>query len=41
MAFRVADGAREYVRGEQRPRSLTVERATFGGKPEATHHGST
>ncbi len=38
IRFFEAEGVREYVRGDQRPRTLTVSRATFGGKAEETHH---
>lgn len=38
MAFFQADGVREYVRSEQRCRTWTISFATFGGKPEETHH---
>jgi glutathione S-transferase len=37
-AFFEADGVREYVRGDLRPRAWTVHVAPFGGKPEETHH---
>lgn len=37
-AFFSAPGVREYVRGERRHRTFTVQLAQFGGKPEETHH---
>ena len=37
-AFFATGGVREYVRSERRPRTMTVHRATFGGRPEETHH---
>jgi glutathione S-transferase len=37
-AFFATEGVRQYVRGPDRPRTSTVHRATFGGKPEETHH---
>ncbi|WP_104977398.1 glutathione S-transferase family protein [Sorangium cellulosum] len=36
-AFFAADGVREYVRSDRRPRTWTVPIATFGGRPEETH----
>ncbi|WP_437279581.1 glutathione S-transferase family protein [Sorangium sp. So ce375] len=35
--FFAADGVREYVRGDRRPRTWTVPIAAFGGRPEETH----
>ena len=37
-AFFATRGVREYVRSERRFRTFTVRMATFGGKPEETHH---
>lgn len=37
-AFFAADGVREYVRSDRRPRTWTVSMASFAGKPEETHH---
>ncbi len=36
--FFQADGVRQYVRSERRPRTYTVARAFFAGKPEENHH---
>jgi glutathione S-transferase len=36
--FFLVDGVRQYVRSERRPRTYTVARASFAGKPEETHH---
>ena len=38
-AFFAADGVREYVRSERRPRTSTIAQAPFGGTAEETHHG--
>ncbi len=37
-AFFAADGVRQYVRSERRPRTWTVNMASFAGVPEETHH---
>jgi glutathione S-transferase len=36
--FYSADGVRQYVRSDRRPRTWTVPIAFFAGKPEETHH---
>ncbi len=36
--FFSTDGVREYVRSDRRCRTYTVALASFGGKPEETHH---
>lgn len=36
--FFATDGVRQYVHSPQRPRTLTVRQATFGGKPDEAHH---
>lgn len=36
--FFASPGVREYVRSEQRARTLTVHLASFGGRPEETFH---
>jgi glutathione S-transferase len=37
-AFFAEPGVKAYVTSERRPRTWTVAMATFGGKPEETHH---
>jgi glutathione S-transferase len=37
-AFFSADGVRDYVRSDRRPKTFTVPLAQFGGVPEETHH---
>jgi glutathione S-transferase len=37
-AFFSAEGVRDYVRSDRRPKTFTVPLAQFGGVPEETHH---
>lgn len=37
-AFFSADGVRQYVRSDRRPRTWTIHLAAFAGRPDQTHH---